>query len=331
MATDIDDAPQGPSAEDIETALNRTGFLLEHRIARSLRKHRYNPEVTAPDVYPDPETGKSREIDVHAEFYEFIEREPNVSVQACVSLVVECKNSSGPFVLIGDHGEESPFERALSTVSFDPFSLGFANESYARIGRKLDLESLPGLPTRADFTGRQLLRLNRQGGNWKADNDAIYDSILYPLAKAWKYKREAIEREKKISPNEFWQIPTIRYIFPVVVTSGQLYTVDATDDNLDINRAKWASVKRTFESKEIKGDLWADVVPIGSWSEYLDAKIVRTFSGLKDVLAKNIHFYDPEWMRTNLGPPSDEAFFSKWLKHHQDTRKAKQSTSERKV
>jgi hypothetical protein len=216
-------------------------------------------------------------------------------------------------------------------ISFDPFSLGFANARHIKLDGEIRLERLPGLPTSADFAGRQLLRLNRQGGTWKADNNAVYDSILYPLAKAWKYTMGYIERERKEFPEEFWQIPTIRYVLPVIVTSGQLYTVDATDDNLDINQARWASIKRRFESKEIRGDFRADVVPIENWSEYLDTKVIKIFTSAKDLLSKNIHFYDPEWMITNLGPPSDEEFFNKWLKHHQAQRKTKKSASERKV
>src|SRR5690348_5268079 len=121
MTSNIDDTAQGPSAQDIESAISKTGFLLEHRVAKSLRACRPSPEITIGDAYPDPESGKSREIDVYADFYEFIKRKPEINIQPSITLVIECKNSSGPFVLIGDRRSESPIIRDLATISFDPF------------------------------------------------------------------------------------------------------------------------------------------------------------------------------------------------------------------
>lgn len=325
MTSNTDDNAQEPSAEEIESALKKTGFLLEQQVAKTLRGRKQGiVEVTLNDAYPDPESGKSREIDVYADFYEFIQRKPEISVQASISLVIECKNSSGPFVIIGDRGQDVPWMRDFGVVSFDTFSLGFEKARHKSIARELKLEDLPGLPTRKDFTGRQLLRLNRHGGDWRADNNSIYDSILYPLAKAWRYKMDFLDREKETSPGEYWQIPTIRFVLPVVVTSGQLYTVDATDDNVRTAAAKWATIKRTFNSKEINGDLWADVVPFSYWDEYLSQKIIKIFQSMQDALTKNIHLYDPEWMVAHFGAAVDQNFFSEWLAYHQSQRERPQ-------
>jgi len=320
MTDGTDQTSQGPSSEEIESALNRTGFLLEHRVAKSLRDYRLaprvTPEVTVGDAYPDSESGKSREIDVYAEFYDFVKRDPEISVHICVTLIVECKNSSGPFVLIGDHGAESPYVRDFAFTSFDPFSLGFTEAKYESLESKLQLSQLSGFPTRHDFTGRQLLRLNRQAGGWRADNSSIYDSILYPLAKARQYKVEAFKRENQTHEYESWALPTIRYIIPIVVTSGQLYTVDATDDDLKISPAKWANIRRSFSSNDLKGHFWADVVSFKGWGEYLDAKIAKIFKSLRDSVTKHIHLYDPEWMIAHYGQPTDEEFFQEWLDNH---------------
>jgi hypothetical protein len=325
MTSDVGNVGQEPSAEDIEFALSKTGFLLEHRVAKLLRNHRLKPEVTIGDAYPDPETGKSREIDVYADFYEFVERAPSVSVQISVALVIECKNNSGPFVVIGDRGIESPHFDDFAAISFDPITLGFPNAKYHSLEYEIGLSGIPGLPGGRNFTGRQLLRLNRQGGGWRADNNAIYDSILYPLAKAKQYQMGYFEREKDESPEECWQNPGIRFTLPIIVTSGPLYVVDATDDNLNIYPAKWASIKRAFGSKELKGNFWADLVSFADWNDYMDAKVVKLFAGAQDLIAKNLHFYDPEWLAANLGEPLGEEFFEEWLKYYQAQRKLKNS------
>lgn len=321
MANEVNDNRHEPSAVEIETALSKTGYLLEHRVAKILRNHNPKPEVTIGAAYPDPESGKSREIDVLAEFYEAVERKPDISVMVTITLIIECKNNSSPFVLIGDHGQESPWPRDLMVISFDPFALGFSNKKYSKIEYEAKLNRIPGLPSGKDFTGRQLLRLNRQGGDWKADNNAIYDSILYPLAKASQFHMDYLEREAEDNPEEHWQYPGIRIILPVVVTSGPIYTVDATDDDLKIVAAKWASIKRTFHSEGLDRDFWADIVSFPEWKGYLSQKIVEMFTGLQASMTKHIHFYDPEWMAANFGEPTDNEFYQMWLRRHQAHRK----------
>ncbi len=238
-----------------------------------------------------------------------------------ITLIIECKNNSSPFVLIGDHGQESPWPRDLMVISFDPFALGFSNKNYSKIEYEAKLNRIPGLPSGKDFTGRQLLRLNRQGGDWKADNNAVYDSILYPLAKASQFHMDYLAREAEDDPEEHWQYPGIRIILPVIVTSGPIYTVDATDDDLKIVAAKWASIKRTFHSEGLDRDFWADIVSFPEWKGYLDQKIVEMFTGLQASMTKHIHFYDPEWMAANFGEPTDNEFYQMWLRRHQAHRK----------
>lgn len=323
MANGVGDSPDGPSVEEIEAALNRTGFLLEHQVAKKLRENRHKPEVTMADAYPDPESGKSREIDVRADFYRLIERESNIRIRLGISLIIECKSSIAPFVLIGDHGQESPQTNNLIAVSFDPFSLLFSKVMYDHntLETNFNLSHLPGLPTKDDFTGYQLLRLSRQGGNWKADNSSIYDSILYPLAKAWKHRIALCQRYKVRAPRVVWEYPTIEYVFPIIVISGQLYVVDTTEDDLNIRLEKWAGIKRRFHSTELNDDFRVDVVPVNNLDDYLDAKILKLYAAAEDKIARNIHFFDPEWMIANLGEPAQREDFDQWLKSYKEQRK----------
>lgn len=325
MTDSTHDIAPGPSPEDIESALNKTGFLLEHRVAKILRNHDSKPDVEIGDAYPDPESGKSREIDVLSDFYESVERKPDISVMVTVTLIIECKNNSGPFVLIGDRKLGSSL-RDFMIMTFDPFAIGFSRSKYHSFQYEADMRHVDGLPRYGDFVGRQLVRMNRQNGAWKADNSGVYDSILYPLAKAWQYHRGYVEREKEDTPEEHWQYPGITFLLPVIVTSGPIYTVDATDDDLKISSAKWASIRRTFHSEEIDGDFWADIVSFSAWREYLDDKIIKIFMEAQSVLAKHIHFYDPEWMTANFGEPAEKEFFQVWLDHHLAKRQAREKT-----
>src|ERR1700683_1162438 len=170
-----------PTSNEILSALNRTGFMFEYRVAQTLRNKGFSTNIN--HAYPDPESGKSREIDVSANLDRDIERQP-VSLNLGVSLVIECKNGLNPFVLIGERNQNPvDFDNSVF-LSFDPYALEFKGRIYERVKYELDFGGLPGCWRREDFVGYQLIRMNQQNGNWKADNNSIYDSILYPLAKA---------------------------------------------------------------------------------------------------------------------------------------------------
>ena len=126
----------------------------------------------------------------------------------------------------------------------------------------LDLHKLPGIPTKEDFTGYQLMRAHRQGGEWRTDNNGIYDSILYPLAKAYFHEigqlRDEMRAERETGID--WHYPYFYLYYPIIVTSGQIFTVDVTDGEPRISESKWARLKRSFKSKDLDGTLRADLV-----------------------------------------------------------------------
>lgn len=70
--------------------LMETGFPLEMRVALALSRTGF--DVQQSYIYPDPESGKGREIDVIASYPDFIGR-----VQ--VSYVFECKASKNPWIV----------------------------------------------------------------------------------------------------------------------------------------------------------------------------------------------------------------------------------------
>ena len=78
----------------------------------------------------------------------------------------------------------------------------------------------------AGFIGRQLVKMYRKDGKWQSTNQFIYDSIIYPLAKAAESERVFEEDSSSDSEVQPWYLPTFTYILPVLVTAGTIYTVD---------------------------------------------------------------------------------------------------------
>jgi hypothetical protein len=312
----------GPTVEDIKDALSRTGFLLEHRVAQTLRRPpHWNADIS--QAYPDPETGKSREIDVFASIVRYVSRKPE-ELAITARLIIECKNNSAPFVLIGNLVKNFPHFDDSVILTFDPLRLRFPKAPLRLAKLELHLDHLAGSIMEDEFTAYQLLRLVRQNKVWKAGNNAIYDSILYPLAKAWSYTIDRVRKDKEEDEKrhgiESWRFPWLYYFFPIVVTSGQLFVLDVSDENLQVSGAKWAKIKRSFYSADLKCDLRADVVSFDHWDEYLESRVVRTIDSAEDTLKKNLNLFDPEWLLANLGEPETKDDFYRWLN---STRKAK--------
>ncbi len=88
-------ASQKPIEEKVLEWLESEGYPLEMRVARGFRKCGFR--VIQSEYYDDPDTGKSREVDVVADVLKTCDQDRFRTWN--VELVVECKMSSKPWVL----------------------------------------------------------------------------------------------------------------------------------------------------------------------------------------------------------------------------------------
>jgi hypothetical protein len=83
------------SRHEAAEALRRSGYLLEARVEHFLATHGYY--VDANDAYPDPATGKSRELDLVAMTARRVSRDDDFVFNI---LLIECVNNPQPLVLL---------------------------------------------------------------------------------------------------------------------------------------------------------------------------------------------------------------------------------------
>lgn len=81
--------------DEVRQCLERSGYLLESRLVRSLTSHGYFVEPN--QVVRDRRTGKTREIDLIAEYFNYHPERRKVAVKTF--FVVEAINNRFPFVL----------------------------------------------------------------------------------------------------------------------------------------------------------------------------------------------------------------------------------------
>ena len=78
--------------------LNRSGYLLESEISTFLANQGFFVETN--QVIEDPVTGKSREIDLIAEYYEYKKERSSYKCASKIHFVFEIKNNVSPLVLL---------------------------------------------------------------------------------------------------------------------------------------------------------------------------------------------------------------------------------------
>jgi|SRR5579864_1796889 len=92
----MDQSPDKISEAEARDALIRSGYLLENRLDSVLSEHEYYVEANSP--YPDPSTGKSRELDIHA--LRGFEAGPEERDFVFANVLIECVNNPQPVAFI---------------------------------------------------------------------------------------------------------------------------------------------------------------------------------------------------------------------------------------
>lgn len=87
-----------PNENEMIEALGRSGYLLESQISKLLSNAGFY--IRTNQMIKDPITGKNREIDLIAEYYEYNQQRGENKCYAKVHFIFEIKNTSAPVILL---------------------------------------------------------------------------------------------------------------------------------------------------------------------------------------------------------------------------------------
>jgi len=212
-----------PTLEEIREALERSGYLLEARIARVLRERQPPWFVQSNTRYRDPATGNSREIDLIASQHQSLGRGdklvPGVHTFGA-TIHIECINNPLPLVLIRsgetvyNHQLDGLLEGALTHVRVED----------APIGRSVRLSELHHL--RGSVLATQFCDLARkQNGPNKNQLMAAHSerahSCLESLAQSMVINSMSSETASR-------EVSNLRVRYGCAVLQGELYVLDMT-------------------------------------------------------------------------------------------------------
>lgn len=262
------------SIAEAKDALLRSGYILEHKVENFLRSRKWYVQANTP--YTDPETHKSRELDVYAANY-FEIGESNGAFTALI--VGECINNPQPLAFIT---KEDKFSELFG---FDiKLDLGLDEES-------LNTEIQSGLP---NFLGLNKFHHYCSGrvatqfcsfapkdkgrpSDWIAKHEDAHFECFNTLIKAVEHQGNT-----SLSHSSDWISASV--IYPLLILQGDLLDVRLVGGDLAMEPVNYVKYKRSVIWEGIETGYIIDVVTERGLSEL--------FATIDNELTQMIHAID---------------------------------------
>lgn len=259
------------SAEQLLECLGRSGYLLESRIVRELDARGYFVEPN--QVLRDPKTGKSREIDLVAEYYSYVPDHSGLCVKT--HFIAEVVNNRLPVVLL-THRPMSPNSEFESYVKFG------TTPDPAPFYDKLNIYEERSPSNEALYA--QYCALTMKKGESRELMASHPDDLYASLQKLSEYVEQELEAFQDWgaeTQSDFWRV---FFWHPMLVVGGQLFAVSA-DDATDpkINEIESAFLEFNWHQGEDRRTTVIEVVRIEAlydrmanivaWDAALEAKL----------------------------------------------------------
>lgn len=193
--------------------------MLESRIVRELDARGYFVEPS--QVLRDARTGKSREIDVVAEYYNHVPDHKNVCVKT--HFVAEVVNNRYPVVLL----TRRPLSPNSSFESYVKFGTTPSNSPFYE---EIDIYGDRGPSTNALFA--QYCALSTKKGEQKELMASHPEDLYGSLQKLAEYVEEELQSFDEWTTEEKSEIWRLFFWHPMLVVGGQLFAV-AVDEASD--------------------------------------------------------------------------------------------------
>lgn len=222
------------STKQMKAAIQRSGYLLEQRVEPIFVKEGFFYVQTNP-VFPDPDTGKSREIDISAlsatqiykKGYNFI----------FPMILCECENNSQPVVFFSKESVISSLFHMEVKVSGIPVKF-WQKDGYVSLSEFTGMEKFHHYCKGAVATQYCTFQLMKDKSSWIALHSEEQHDTLNKLIKALDY-----EIAKHYNG---WYLPdkvdeedvNIQIYYPLAIFQGSLYSATLKNNQLILKKSK---------------------------------------------------------------------------------------------
>lgn len=276
------------SRKQAKEALLRSGYLLESRLETVLRKQDYYVEANT--AYPDPDTGKSRELDLYA--MSARQAGPDELDFLFTVLLIECVNNPQPIAFITKEPQVGVLHHYEVKLAGLPVKIAIEEER--------DLwEFLPnylGMDKYHHYCkGRVATQfcsfIKKRDDEWMATHEGSHFDCFRKLCAAVDHFVD--EHFKRWSFGDHEPI-NIEFYYPVVVVQGELIDVRTTKTSVKLVQASHIQYRRSAFMGTKATDYQIDVVTERFFPRYLEiidqeiSKTARLLGRRHKVVRKSI-------------------------------------------
>ena len=221
------------STNQMKDAIKRSGYLIEHRIEQILREEGYYVDTNP--VFPDPETGKSREIDIEAisdvriykEGYNFV----------FPFLICECESNAQPMVFFTKESEIAFMHHEEVKVSGMPVKF-WQEDGYVSFSEFTGMEKFHHYCKETISTQYCTFQLKKDKSSWMALHSEEQHDTFNSLIKALEYKI-ADHYNGWVFPDKIYEKDiNIQVYYPLVILQGQLYSATLKNNRLILRKSR---------------------------------------------------------------------------------------------
>lgn len=265
--------------EQILKAVTDSGFLMEQEVATTFENLSFH--VSTNVAFEDSEEGKSRETDVYAFKRIYVNESTKIIID--VMFLCECKNNTNPFVFISrnKNATDKNFVPNGVVLAKDEFEIPFKDKpnviSIQKAFQVLQLNDYHHY-FKTEQKAVQFCKIIRQGKDFKAQHDGIYDGIFLPLAKAFEAKRKDVQ-SNKYSHN------IISLLYPAVILNSEIYNIDSKSPKPE--EKQYISFRREIKSKQLKGQFLIEFINKGAIEKFYQNEVLPFANQLIEIAENN--------------------------------------------
>ncbi len=240
--------PEGlPTVSEMIECLRRSGYMLESSVVRSLHSAGFFVEPN--QSLHDERTGKSREIDILTEFYNFNPAHSGVCVKT--TFVIEVINNAYPFVLT----TQRPWTPSSPTDDYIRYITTPGEEFTNPFLGHVDLFKIRG------FENWQLHSQYCAFTRKKGDSQLMAhhpDDIHSSIQKMAEYSLDAIQNWPFSESDKYWRL---FFWQPVLVLRGDLFVLnDSTEVELELTPSNAGKLEYNFHYRGRPETIVVDIV-----------------------------------------------------------------------
>jgi hypothetical protein len=257
--------------EQLREALARSGYLLESRLEAHLRRLEFRVELNG--LFPDPESGKGRELDIHASYSRCWPTGPDDTDNLSFEIVAECINPPQPIAFVTRRWPDSLFEvgnrwDALK-VGGDPLHVPESElaTNWSWLASTLKMERYHHYSSKRFATQYCSFERKRGSSTWMAKHRDEDHHTFRKLCDATSYYQRQLFSRRGVQDID--QDLFLTFLYPVLVVQGDLYEVRGDSKTLDILKTPHVQYRCTQLYSGRSEDFQIDVVTEDHFPEYL--------------------------------------------------------------